>query len=65
MLYIKISFKKLKNDNVNIRCNIARTYIELSKDNEAIVINKLKQVFGIQSIVIAYRINTNIDENIK
>ncbi len=58
----KSIYHKLKNDNVIINKNKARTYIELKEDNEKIVINKLKQIFGIYSIVLAYRIPTNMDD---
>lgn len=54
-------YHKLKDDNVTIERNIARTYIELHDDNEEVVINKLKQVFGIHSIVTAYRIETDMN----
>jgi thiamine biosynthesis protein ThiI len=52
---------KLKDCNVTIYRNIARTYIELHDDNEKTIISRLQEVFGIHSIVIAYRIDTNID----
>ncbi len=55
-------YHKLKDDNVVINRNVARTYIELNEDNENIVINKLKQIFGIHSIVIAYRIKTDMED---
>lgn len=54
--------RKLFDCNVIINRNTSRTYIELNDDNESIVIDKLKEIFGIQSIVIAYRIEANIDE---
>ncbi len=54
-------FLKLKDDNVNIKRNIARMYIELKDDNENIVIEKLKQVFGISGIVVAYKVPNNIE----
>ena len=63
-LYKNINHK-LSDCNVIINRNTIRTYIELNEDNESIVIGKLKEIFGIQSIVIAYRIDTNIDEIMK
>ena len=54
-------YHKLKNDNVTINRNIARTYIELNDDNEQLVIDKVKEIFGIQSVVLAYRIPTDMD----
>lgn len=59
-LYKNIHYK-LQDDNVTIRKTMARIYIEINDDNEDIVIDKLKQVFGIQSIVKAYRIKTDIN----
>lgn len=55
-------YHKLKDDNVIINRNVARTYIELNEDNEDIIIGKLKQIFGIYSIVIAYRIKTDMED---
>jgi thiamine biosynthesis protein ThiI len=52
---------KLKDLNVTIYRNIARTYIELHDDNESEIVSKLQEIFGIHSIVIANRIDTNID----
>jgi thiamine biosynthesis protein ThiI len=53
---------KLKDENVSIKRDLARTYIELNDNNEQVIINKLKEVFGIQSIVLAYRIKTDMQE---
>ncbi|MDD2203028.1 MAG: tRNA 4-thiouridine(8) synthase ThiI [Bacilli bacterium] len=58
-LYKNINHK-LKDCNVSINKTIARTYIELNEDNEQIVIERLKEIFGIQAIVLAYRISTDI-----
>lgn len=55
-------YHKLKNENVTINKNVARTYIELNDNNEKEVISKLQQVFGIHSIVLAYRIDTDMNE---
>jgi thiamine biosynthesis protein ThiI len=54
-------YHKLKDCNVTIYRNIARTYIELHDDNEQEVVSKLQEVFGIHSIVIANRIATNLN----
>ena len=53
--------QKLKDCNVTIDRNIARTYIELQEDNEQEVIKRLQQVFGIHSIVISNRVETDLD----
>ena len=57
--------EKLVSDNVKIEKNRVRMFIypEDNKDIEEII-NKLKKVFGIHSIVIADKVNNNID-NIK
>jgi thiamine biosynthesis protein ThiI len=52
---------KLKDCNVTIKRNIARMYIELNEDNDELVVNRLKEVFGIQGIVIAYKIPSDIE----
>ncbi len=53
--------EKLKDDQVDIYYNVARMYIKLNKDNLELVINKLKQVFGILKIVIAYEIDSDLE----
>lgn len=60
-LYRNIN-NKLKDCNVIINRNIVRTYIELNDDNEQLVIDRLKEIFGIQGIVLAYRISTDMKE---
>lgn len=55
-------YHKLKNDNVTIYKTIARIYVKLNDANEDVVTSKLKQIFGIHSIVIAYQIPTNMDD---
>jgi tRNA uracil 4-sulfurtransferase len=52
--------RKLKDESVNIKYNVARMYIELNNSNEAEVIKKLQTVFGIHSIVIAYKIDSSL-----
>lgn len=59
-LFKNINYK-LKDCNVIINRNIARTYIELLDDNEQDVISKLQEIFGIHSIVVANRIDTDLD----
>ena len=50
----------LKDENIKLRYDRVRMYVEC--DNEEIVAEKLKNVFGIHSIVICHRVNNNIDE---
>lgn len=56
---------KLKDYNVSIKRSVARTYIEVHDNNEQLIIDKLKEVFGIQSIVLAYRVSTDMKEIIE
>ena len=51
---------KLKDYNINIIKDNSRMYIETNDDIESIT-NILIKVFGIHSIVIAYKVNTNTD----
>ena len=51
---------KLKDYNINIIKDNSRMYIETNDDIENIT-NILTKVFGIHSIVIAYKVNTNTD----
>ena len=51
---------KLKDYSINIIKDNSRMYIETNDDIESIT-NILTKVFGIHSIVIAYKVNTNID----
>ncbi len=51
---------KLKEYNINIIKDNSRMYIETNDDIESIT-NILTKVFGIHSIVIAYKVNTNTD----
>ena len=50
----------LKGENFNIRFDRVRMYIEC--DNANVIANKLKKVFGIHSIVICHKVNTNIED---
>ena len=51
---------KLKDYNINIIKDNSRMYIETNDDIESIT-DILTKVFGIHSIVIAYKVNTNTD----
>ena len=62
LLYENIK-NKLKNYNVKIIKNRVRMFIETDDDIDEIV-NILSNIFGIHSIVVAYKVNNNID-NIK
>ena len=50
----------LKGENFNIRFDRVRMYIEC--DNAEVVANKLQKVFGIHSIVICHKVNTNVED---
>ena len=52
--------KVLKNENVKIKKDRVRMYIE--SDNVESVSNKLLKVFGLHGIVIAYKVNTNTED---
>lgn len=55
----------LKNFNIKITKNRVRMFIEINEEQEIDnIINKLKKIFGIHSIVICYKTDNNID-NIK
>ena len=60
MLYNNIS-NALKNYNVKIEKNRVRMFIE-TDDNIDEIVDILKNIFGIHSIVVASRVNTNIKE---
>ncbi len=53
--------EKLKDFDVKITKNRVRMFISTSSD-ENVIVNKLKEVFGIHSIVVAYVVNNNIDD---
>lgn len=65
-LFIKILknniIKKLDGIDVNIKADLSRMYIETSNDDLDKVINLLKEIFGIHSIVICEKVNTNDEE---
>lgn len=50
----------LKGENYTIKFDRVRMYIEC--DNANIIVDKLKHVFGIHSIVICHKVNTNIED---
>ena len=51
----------LSNYNVNIIKNRVRMFIEPGNENIDEIVNIIKNIFGIHSIVIAYKVQTNID----
>ena len=53
---------KLKNINIKIETTMSRMYITYEEQNEEELIKKLKQIFGIHSIVICDKVNTNVDD---
>ena len=52
----------LKDLNVVIRKDRVRMYIEVNNDLLDETVNRLKKVFGLHSIVICHKVNTNIDD---
>ena len=50
----------LKGENFNIRFDRVRMYIEC--DNSNVIASKLQKVFGIHSIVICHKVNTNVED---
>lgn len=52
--------KILKGENYTLKKDRVRMFIE--SDNIDLISKKLQKVFGIHGIVIAYKVNTNIDE---
>ena len=51
----------LSNYNVKISKNRVRMFIEPGNENIDEIVNIIKNIFGIHSIVIAYKVKTNID----
>jgi len=51
--------KVLKNENIKIKKDRVRMYIET--DDVEKISKKLQKIFGLHGIVIAYKVNTNID----
>lgn len=64
-LFINLLYKnicdKLKDDDVEIIKNRVRMFIK-TNGNEEDIVKKLQEVFGIYGIVIAYVVNTNVDD---
>ena len=54
--------ESLSEYNVKIDDNLVRMYIKVSEENFDKVVLKLQKTFGIYSIVIAYKTNTNIED---
>lgn len=54
--------KKLENIKIEIQKTLSRMYIIYDDIDEKKIINGLNEVFGIHSIVICDKVNTNIDE---
>lgn len=52
--------KVLKGLEYNLKYDRVRMYIECNNDKE--VVDKLKKVFGIHSIVVATKVNTNVED---
>ena len=53
---------KLKNCSINIESSMSRMYITYEEKDEIEIIKNLKRVFGIHSIVICDKVNTNLDD---
>ena len=54
--------KKLADYNVSISKNKVRMFIDIKDYNEEEIISKLKEVFGIHSIVVCYKCNKSIED---
>ena len=54
--------KKLADYDVSIRKNKVRMFIDITDYNEVDIISKLKEVFGIHSIVVCYKCNKSIED---
>lgn len=59
-LYNNIS-NKLKDFDVVITKNKVRMFIDIKEIDENIIIDKLKEVFGIHSIVVCYKLEKNVN----
>lgn len=59
-LYNNIS-NKLKDYDVVITKNKVRMFIDIKELDENIIIERLKEVFGIHSIVVCYKVEKNVD----
>lgn len=54
--------KILEGIDYKIKCDRVRMYIECSGSDLDLIIDKLKKVFGIHSIVVSHKVNTNIED---
>lgn len=54
--------KVLKEYNVKIEKNRVRMYIESKEEDFEEIVQKLKSIFGLHSIVICYKVHNNIEE---
>ncbi len=59
-LYFNIK-NKLSDYDVTIEKNKVRMFIDIKNNDEKIIIDKLKEVFGIHSIVVCYKTEKNIE----
>lgn len=57
--------KKLETENVEIHFDKGRMFIQVLNNNFEIILNKLKEVFGIHEIIIGYELKTLDLEEIK
>ena len=53
--------KKLKNYDIKIQKNKVRMFIDIKNYDEYKIVNLLKEVFGIHSIVICYKVDKNLE----
>ena len=60
-LYSNIK-KKLSNFDVAIHKDISRMYIEFNEVDLDEILRQINKIFGIHEYVVAYKVNTNIDE---
>lgn len=63
-VFINLLENNIKNilDNLNYKIVKDRSRMYIECDDEIEVVNRLKKVFGIHGIVVAYKVNTNIDD---
>ena len=65
-MFIKLLLKNIKNKldglNISINYNSSRMYIETTVNDLDEVIRRLQEVFGIHSIVVCDKVNTNKEE---
>ena len=64
-LFINALYKnicdKLRNNNIQIKSDISRMYIEYSSLEEEEIIKKIKEIFGIHAFSVAYKTNSLLD----